>query len=192
MQETKRKSRASACVLALGLAVTWGCSHPSWEDAMAAGQQATAQGRYGDAERIFSAAVVKAEQFGSEDRRVARALSGLAQAYAAQNKHAEAEPIYLRALKIYQTVHGETHPEVALTLKNLAQLYASQGQFTKAEPLMRRIVAIREKAQGPAHQDVANSLDEQAMLLRQMGREKEAAPLEIRAQGIRTAASSPD
>src|SRR6185436_11809814 len=151
MRETRGKNRTGVSVAALCLIALGGCSQPSWEEAMAAGQQASAQGRHGDAERIFSAAVVKAEQFGTGDLRVAQALSGLAQAYASQNKHAEAEPAYLRALGIYQAVRGEAHADVAATLNNLGVLYRRHGQFADAEPLLVRAVAIKEQVFGPDH-----------------------------------------
>src|SRR6185503_7185372 len=74
----------------------------SWESAMASGQRAATRGNYGAAERNFSGAIVKAERFGREDLRVAQALSHLAQVYVTQGKLVEAEPLYLRALAIYQ------------------------------------------------------------------------------------------
>ncbi len=76
---------------------------------MEAGEAAMRSGHYADAERIFSMAVRKAEQFSLHDRRVAVTLSRLAQAYTAQEKYVEAEPVYLQALQIYQDVHGEDH-----------------------------------------------------------------------------------
>ena len=77
---------------------------------MAAGQRAMQKGDYPDAERIFAAAVKKAEtQYGVKDRHVAVALSSEAQAFAVQGKYVEAEPAYLQALKLYQEAHGENH-----------------------------------------------------------------------------------
>lgn len=185
MQETRAKNRAIIGILAFSLAAICGCTQPSWEEAMEAGQHAAAQGRYGDAERIFSAAVTKAEQFGAEDRRVAQALSGLAQAYAAQNKHAEAEPAYLRALKIYQAVHGEMHPDVAATLNNLGVLYRRHGQYADAEPLLVRAVAIKENVFGPEHLELAVTLKNLAQLYATQGQFAKAEPLLRRIVSIR-------
>ena len=185
MREARVKNRIGVCLLALCLAALGSCSQPSWEEAMTAGQQAVAQGRYNDAERIFSAAVVKAEQFGSGDPRVAQALSGLAQAYALQNKHAEAEPVYLRALKIYQTVHGETHPDVAATLNNLGVLYRRHGQYADAEPLLVRAVAIKEQVFGPDHLELALTLKNLAQLYASQGQFDRAEPLMRRIVAIR-------
>src|SRR5262249_9540899 len=97
-----------AILVAGGLLASVACQEETWESSMAAGQQAVQQGNYAEAERIYQIAVKKAEAYGREDRRVAVSLSQLAQVYAGQGKHVEAEPLYLQALKIYQAVHGET------------------------------------------------------------------------------------
>ena len=109
---------------------------------MAAGQQAVQQGNYAEAERIYQAAVKKAETYGREDRRVAVSLSQLAQVYAGQGKHVEAEPLYLQALKIYQAVHGETHADVAATLNNLGVLHRMYGQYAEAETFAKKALPL--------------------------------------------------
>src|SRR5215831_20391768 len=92
--------RLRVLTLSLFLLLLPTCQQETWESAMAAGQQAVREGNYTDAERIYLAAVRKAEEFGPQDRRVAISLSQLAQVYAGQGKYVEAEPVYLQALKI--------------------------------------------------------------------------------------------
>src|SRR5574342_1172355 len=94
--------------LAIGatLSLLLSCQEQTWESTMAAGQQAVQEGNYAEAERIYLVAVKKAEEFGPEDRRVALSLTQLAQVYAGQGKHVEADPVYLQALKIYQAIYG--------------------------------------------------------------------------------------
>ena len=41
----------------------------------------------------------------------------------AQGRYADAEPLYKRALAIYEKALGPDHPYVATTLNNLAVLY---------------------------------------------------------------------
>src|SRR3954451_11488684 len=47
----------------------------------------------------------------------------------------KAEPLFQRALAIYEQALGPEHPHVATSLNNLAALYDSQGQYAQAEPL---------------------------------------------------------
>jgi tetratricopeptide (TPR) repeat protein len=61
-----------------------------------------------------------------------------------QGRYAEAEPLFKRALAIYQKALDPEHPSVATTLDNLAALYRSQGRDAEAEPLSKRGLAIRE------------------------------------------------
>jgi len=171
------------------------CQQQTWESAMAAGQQAVQQGNYADAERIFLAAVHKAEEFGLQDRRVAISLSQLAQVYAGQGKYVEAEPVYLQARKVYQAVHGGNHADVAATLNNLGVLHRMYGQYSQAEPLLLRALAIKEKLLGPDHPEVALSVSNLAQLRVAQGQPDKAEPLYRRALAIREKAlgtSHPD
>lgn len=163
-----------------------GCSQEtSWEAAMAAGQKAVARGDYAAAERSFSGAVVKAERYGLQDLRVAQSVSQLAQVYVAQRKLVEAEPLYLRALDIYQKVRGDEHMDVAATLNNLGVLHKMYGQYAAAEPYLTRALAIKEKLLGSDHREVGLSLRHLASLYMAQERYEQAEPLLRRALAIR-------
>jgi tetratricopeptide (TPR) repeat protein len=69
---------------------------------------------------------------------VATSLNGLAALYGDQSQYAKAEPLYGRALAIWEKALGPEHPEVAASLNGLATLYGDQGQYAKAEPLYIR------------------------------------------------------
>jgi len=62
-----------------------------------------------------------------------------------QGKHAEAEPLYQRALAIYEKTLGIEHPEVAAALENLAHLLWITNRGAEAEELAKRAQAIRSK-----------------------------------------------
>ena len=66
-----------------------------------------------------------------------------------QGRYAEAEPLFKRALAIYEKSRGPDHPFVATSLNNLADLYWTQGRYAEAEPLLKRALAIYEKTLGP-------------------------------------------
>jgi tetratricopeptide (TPR) repeat protein len=176
-----REVSVIGCLLLSPLA----CQQQTWESAIASGQQAVQEGNYAEAERIFKVAVQRAEEFGREDRRVAVSLSQLAQVYAGQGKHVEAEPVYLQALKIYQAVHGENHVDVAATLNNLGVLHRMYGQYAEAEPLLTRALAIKENLLGPDHPDVALSAANLGQLWVAQGQPEKAEPLYRRALAIR-------
>src|SRR6478672_6828982 len=48
------------------------------------------------------------------------------------------EPLYKRALAIYEKSLGSENLNVALVLNNLAALYEAQGRYADAEPLYKR------------------------------------------------------
>ena len=59
-----------------------------------------------------------------------------------------AEPLYKRALAIYEKALGPDHPSVAESLNSLAGFYHAQGSYAEAETLYRRALAIFEKGLG--------------------------------------------
>ena len=72
-----------------------------------------------------------------------------------QGRYAEAEPLFKRALAIWEKPLGPEHPEFAMGLKNLAELYRAQGRYAEAEPLFERALAIQDEMIGPDHPRVA-------------------------------------
>ncbi len=63
----------------------------------------------------------------------------------------EAEPLYRRALRIWDEQMGPAHPESAYPLSGLAHLYARQGKYAEAEPLYQRALRIWEAQVGETH-----------------------------------------
>jgi tetratricopeptide (TPR) repeat protein len=109
-----------------------------------------------------------------------------------RGRYAEAEPLYTRAVSIYQRALGPEHAYVATTLSNLAVLYRAQGRYEGAEPLHNRALGIREKALGRDHPYVAQSLTNLAALYYSQGRYEEAEPLHRRAMVIKEKVLGPD
>jgi tetratricopeptide (TPR) repeat protein len=104
----------------------------------------------------------------------------------------EAEPLYQRALAIWEKALGPEHSDVARSLNNLAVLYRNQGKYAAGEPLYQRALAIWEKALGPEHSDVATSLNNLAVLYANQGKYAEAEPLYQRALAIWEKALGPE
>ena len=122
----------------------------------------------------------------------AQSLNNLATLYEKQGRHADSEPLFQRALAIYEKAAGPAHPAVATLLNNLGQVDKVQGRYGDAEPLIMRSLAIREKQLGPDHPDVARSLNNLADLYERQRRYAEAEPLYRRALAIRDRALGAD
>ncbi len=106
--------------------------------------------------------------------------------------YARAEPLYRKALAIWETSLGESHPKVALVLSNLASLFFATNRHGEAEPLMRRALAICETSLGRTHPKVASLLSNLAHLLFTTNRLGEAEPLIRRALAMDEASFGKD
>ena len=102
-----------------------------------------------------------------------------------RGRYAEAEPLYMRALRIREEQLGASHPDTATSLNNLASLYRSQGKYSEAEPLYVRALRIREEQLGASHPSTATSLNNLAGLYRSQGKYSLAEPLYVRALSIK-------
>jgi tetratricopeptide (TPR) repeat protein len=91
-----------------------------------------------------------------------------------QGKYTEAEPLYVRALTIYEQQLGAMHPDIAGCLNKLAVLYTTQGRYAEAELLYQRALLIRERQLGATHPDTAISLSTLAQFYINQGKYTEA------------------
>ena len=62
-----------------------------------------------------------------------------------QGHYAEAIPLAIQALAVFEKAFGADNSNVAIGSGNLGQLYIATNQFDKAEPLFKHAVAILEK-----------------------------------------------
>ena len=130
-----------------------------WQEFMNQGKQHRERRRFSDAEKNYLAALSVAQQFGSEDSRVATSLNALATTYHEQGRYTEADLAYHKALTLWETALGPEGENVAICLNNLAKLYQDRGQFAQAEPLLKRALAIEERLLGAGNLEQAKSLD---------------------------------
>jgi tetratricopeptide (TPR) repeat protein len=146
-------------------------------------------------ERLIPHAIVACrlvEEFGFGSVVAARLLNQGGVYLYGRARYTEAEPLFQRALAIYEKALGPDRPNTATSLNNLAMLYYDQGRYGEAEPLHQRVLAIREKALGPDHADFAASLNNLALLYIDEGRHEEAESLFRRALAILEKALGPD
>jgi tetratricopeptide (TPR) repeat protein len=122
-----------------------------WHTWRNGGILAMQEGRLGDAERLFIAAMEQAEKFGADDLRVAEAANDLAVVYATTGKSVEAELLFQRALLIAGHTMGADHPGVGTISQNLGILYATLQRYQDAEPLLKHALEINLKRFGTDH-----------------------------------------
>jgi tetratricopeptide (TPR) repeat protein len=92
-------------------------------------------------------------------------------------RYAESEPIYHRALQVFERTYGEDHLDVAGVLHNLAAVRAALGDRWEAEHAYRRALAIKERVAGSESPEAAVTRNNLGRLLVEMGRGGEAEPL---------------
>jgi tetratricopeptide (TPR) repeat protein len=156
-----------------------------WRLPYEAGLQAIADGRMGDAVKRLEAAVRAAETLGGHDQGVGICVSALARAYSKQGRDAEAMPLLLRALAIFEEAIGPDHPEVALCLGRTAILDFKRGLYADAEHRFRKAVIVLREEIPVDHLEVAEVLDQYSLLLRNTDRPDEANAMAIRSREIR-------
>jgi len=133
------------------------------------------------AQQFVELAVVR---YGEQHPLYATGLFYLAALYNAQDRAAEAERFFKRALAIKEKALGPDHPELVDIAVNLADLYQRKGRFAEAEPLLTRVLTIQEKAFGADNAEVAHALRALAGLYRNQGRASEADLLSQRSRSI--------
>ena len=146
-----RRRLAWAWLLALLVSAGAACSGEEeaddgglgWRRYSAAGLEAMGRGDLESAESLLSSAVEHAERHGPSDFRVAITLNILAGFYRTTGRHAEAEPLYERALAVAEERWGPEHPRVAMVLESYALLLGQTGRTRAAAEMAGRAAAIR-------------------------------------------------
>src|SRR5262249_10844250 len=111
----------------------------AWEKALSEGRQFRQQGHYTEVEKVLLLAVAEAEKLSPENRRLAFGLNELAAWYHASGRFSEAEPLYRRALNIWEKV--SEHQEVAILLNNLAGLCLDLERYEEVQQLSKHALA---------------------------------------------------
>jgi tetratricopeptide (TPR) repeat protein len=109
------------------------------------------------------------------------ALHNLGLLYANQDKLAEAEAMYSRALQGKEEALGLKHTSTLNTVNNLGNLYADQGKLAEAEAMYSRALQGREEALGPKHTSTLNTVNNLANLYANQSKPAEAEAMYSRA-----------
>ncbi len=113
-----------------------------WQKTNSEGRELREQGRYDEAEKAGLLALTEAGNFGPEDYRVAISLNELAVLYHLRGRLDAAEPLYRRALGIWEKLPERL--ETATALSNLARLCLDRENSVEVERLSKRALSILE------------------------------------------------
>lgn len=100
-------------------------------------------------------------------------------------QYTEAEPLYKKALAIWEETLGPEHSNTAACLNNLALLYEKLAKYEEAESLYQRALAIWQKILDPFDPTLAICLNNLAQLYRFQGKYEQAEPLYQQSLAIR-------
>jgi tetratricopeptide (TPR) repeat protein/CHAT domain-containing protein len=121
----------------------------------------------------YDAALVEAQKLaaalrsrsGASSVKYAGVLNRVANAYYAQSRYGEAEPLYRQVVAIVENAKGRESPELAVYLDNLGNLYKAQRRYDEALGIYQRELAIQEKSFGADSIQAAAALNRVANVL---------------------------
>ena len=132
------------------------------------------------------------ESHGFEFEEAARLLNQAGCYLVERARFSEAEPLFHRALAIWEKALGGEHLEVAMALNNLGVISLALGKYAEAESFHLQALAIRKRVAGPSHPNFATSLIALGDFYRARGRYVEAEPLLRQSLGILESALGPE
>lgn len=128
---------------------------------------------------------MEGRQLGTEYPHTAGCLSNLAGIYWKQERYAEAEPLLVRALTLFEQQAGPQHHDTAGCLYNLGLLSLKQGKYEQSEAFYQQALSIRERCLGPTHPHTADVLHGLAELYQCQEKYEQAENMYRRALAIR-------
>lgn len=180
----------AVCILWAGIIVAQSIPYYTY---IGQGKNAFLEGRYDEAEELFSSAMEHARQYGPDDPRYANAVNNLGELYRKQAKFTKAEPIYAELLDIADTKLPKKRQEAAVLVNNVAAFYRDKGDYPRAERLYKKAVAIwTNEVKKMSDPNYAAMLGGLARVYKDEGRYSESEPLYKQALQIREASQGAD
>lgn len=133
------------------------------------------QNRYEKGESYYQRMIaVDTNALGPNHPSLANDLTGLAQLYIARQRYAEAEPLLIRALPIYEKTYGADTLLTINTRATLASVEFHLGKVEQAAELYRTALNSGQSALGPNSLETARILNDLAYLYFHQGKLQEA------------------
>jgi tetratricopeptide (TPR) repeat protein len=142
------------------------------------------QGKHRDAFPIFQRSErVAVASVGPDHLLVAHAVNNQARALIAIKDHVAAEPLFERALALFESIEREGS-STAIALNGLGMVRNCQKRYDEAVPLLERALKIFEKEHGPQFQDCGTVWGHLAIAFAYTGDERRANDALSRARAI--------
>lgn len=190
ISKVKPLTRISCLILLfLVVSISTTAQDSIWVTYMSGGMRALERGNYGDAEKLFRAAIreaAKAKDSGNKKAvgMMLDSLEGLGGALRGQKRYADAERVVRESLQLLEMATTDSDPKYSLTLNNLGLLLTEEKKFKEAEETHRKALTLREKYDGPPRRNFAVSLLNLGVLLYEQGDVVESEPFFNQARGI--------
>lgn len=148
----------------------------NWTDLSRTGYKALSQGNFAKAEKVFRS-VIDQGCFEEQDLRLAYSFLALAGCLFQQENWHGAIPMYQKAQKIYENVHGLYHQDVATSLLGQARCLSRCGRQEKCIPLFKQALNIYESIELDDEDNIACTIEELANCYMLQRNFQEALPL---------------
>ena len=112
----------------------------AWEKLEQAGEKALWNNEYGNAERLFTQAVLKARTFAKGDSRLAKSSGQLGRLLTMRRRFAEAEPYLEEELHVKELAFGNGDGKLIPSMASMVKFYLVYGNQMKADPLTEKIL----------------------------------------------------
>jgi tetratricopeptide (TPR) repeat protein len=151
-----------------------------------------AQGKYGDAEKLYHSVIeLRSRVLGSEHPDTLASRHRLIYALNEEEKHVEAEAEARQVVKLREEILGSEHPDTLLSRYNLASALYHEGKFEEAERLYRAVIKLDENVIGPEHRrtlaariGLANTLNDQGKHAEAIRSYRDVIKLDEKAYGL--------
>jgi tetratricopeptide (TPR) repeat protein len=142
------------------------------------------QGKHHDAVPIFQRSEgAAADALGPDHPLVGQAFNNRARALIAIKDYTAAEPLFERALALFESTEGEG-TNAAVALNGLGMIRNSQARYDEAVPLLERALKIFENEHGPQFLDCGTVWGHLAMAFAHTGDERRGNDALSRARAI--------
>lgn len=136
-----------------------------WEIESTTGERFIWAGDYKGAEEHFRKALAIAERYNLDDRHKGGSCNGIATALRYQDKHAEAEPFFRRALELRQKALPAGDTRIADSADGLGASLLSLGKPAEAEPYLLKALGIWDRTPNMETCPVARTMNVLALSL---------------------------